>query len=148
MCEPVTATLAIASTALGLYNQRETARRQQRFHNRSAQQQQDQINQSQSRQANQRARRARAERARLRALSAETGLTGTTMDTVLNNVDAQAGLDISTIEQQRDNALADSMLTNQSNLNTIRQPDYLGAALNTGLTLGEMRERQRTPTGA
>lgn len=153
MCEPTTlmaTTMALtaASAGYGLYTQRVTARRQQRFAARAAEEQADQINDQASARANQRARAARAERARIRALSAETGLTGTTIDTVLRNVDTQAGLDIAAIDENRENAMDDWGINYQSNLNAIRQPDYLGTALNTGLQLMSQYDQMTTPTGA
>lgn len=149
MCDPISiGVLTVASAGFGLHQQRSAAKKQQRFANRAAEQQQKQIHQASSRKANVRARQARAERARLRALSAETGLTGTSIDSVINNADTQAGLDISTIDLNRENQLEDSMLNNQSNLNAIRQPDYLGTALNLGLSLATQGMNANTPTGS
>lgn len=144
MCSPtaVMATTAVASTGWSLYSQHQAAERQERFYQRAREEQDKQLYQSKSQAADRRARAARAERARLKALSAESGLAGTTIDTILRNVDFQAGQDISAIELNRDNAAADAALRHQSNLNMINQPDYIGEALNAGLRLYRMGDQE------
>lgn len=128
MCDPLTA-LTVGASLFGINEQRRAANRQQRALNEAAAVQQEQINDDANQDINERYRRARSERARLRALSAESGLTGVTIESVLNNVDFQAGTDSQTIEQNRRNRLNASRTENQSRLNSIRQPDYLGAGL-------------------
>jgi len=134
MCHPYLAMAAtVASAGYSLNEQRKNANRQERFLSQARAEQDRQINQAAGTRLQNRAQQARAERARLRALSAETGLIGTTMSTLLRDVDFQAGRDMSLIELNRENQLRESAMSQQSNLNRVRQPDYLGTALNAGL---------------
>lgn len=136
MCDPVTAMVAVAAgSGYSLYSQRENAKAQQKFYARARTQQDKEINQQRDLDLENRARRARAERSRLRALSAETGLTGITMSTLLNDTQFQSGRDMSILELNRRNQLANSAIQHQSNNNMISQPDYLGTALNAGLQI-------------
>lgn len=134
MCDPTLAIAAtVASTGYSLYAQRENAQQQERFLTQARAEQDRQINQATGARLQNRAQQARAERARLRALSAETGLTGITMSSLLRDVDVQAGRDMALTQLNRENQLRESAMSQQSNLNRVRQPDYLGEALNAGL---------------
>lgn len=140
MCEPTTimiASMAItaASAGYGLYSQRKQAKYNEEFMRKNQKEQAEQIHSKRSAEANARIRKARAERSRLRALSAESGLTGTSIDSVLNNVDMQSGLDVANIAMGGDFDQTNNRYNAQSNLNSIDQPDYLGTTLSTGLQL-------------
>lgn len=134
MCDPVTATV-IASAAYGLYATNKAAKSSERQARAAQAEQEKQIHASKSAAVDDRQRRMRRERARLHALSSETGLSGITSDTVLNNVDFQAGFDIAQLNLQTEFDTTASRYQLQSNLNRIEQPDFIGTALNTGLQL-------------
>jgi hypothetical protein len=125
----------LAASAYSLNEQRKTAKRNERFARAAQAEQAKQAFTNRSTEANQRSQRARAERARLRAMSAETGLSGVTTDSILRNVDFQVGRDVARIQRSGDFDQTNSRYRLQSNLNQIQQPDYVGAALNTGLAL-------------
>lgn len=143
MCDPVTA-IVLAGSAYTLNEQRKAAKRSERFYREAQAEQEEQIHASKSIEANDRAQRARAERARLRAAAAESGLSGITTDDILRDVDFQAGRDISRIQLSQEFEQTASRYSLQSNLNNIRQPDYIGSALNAGLVLAERSERTDT----
>lgn len=127
--------LTAASAGVGLYRAERNADRQAAAVRQAAEIQQDEINDQLSVEANQRARAARAERARIRAASAETGLTGTTIGSLLRDVDFQAGMDIALMEQNAGNRQRAADSQTRSRLNAIPQPDFIGTALNAGLQI-------------
>jgi len=127
--------MTAAATGYSLYSQREAAKAQEKTFQQAREQQDKQIHQSKSADADRRMRAARAEQARLRALSAESGVSGLSIDTVLRDVDFQAGSDIGMINLGRQNAFEESAMQHQSNNNSIRQPDYIGESLNAGLQI-------------
>lgn len=141
MCEPVSTTTMImigisaASAAYGVYQTSENAQRQTNALFKAQAVEDEQRLAQASVDTVERQRQARAERARLRAASAESGAVGISIDEVLDNVDFQSGMDTSLIDQNLDNGRRASSANLQSNLNRVEQPDYLGAALNTGLQI-------------
>lgn len=143
--------LTLASTAYTVNEQRKTAKRNERFARDAQKVQSEQAHTNRSRQADQRARQARTERSRLRALSAETGLAGVTTNTILRNAMFQGGQDVAAIQQLGDFDQVNSRFSLQSNLNQIQQPDYIGAALNSGLQIAQYNEAMKEaedPTNA
>lgn len=144
MCEPtaVLTALTVAGTAHSLNTTRRNARRQERAERRARATEREQIADQLSVETNARRQAARRERARLRALSAESGLAGITMQTLLDNVEFQAGTDVALLEQNAANQEQASASRHQSRLNAIQQPDYLGGALDAGLSIYRLRDQQ------
>lgn len=156
MCEPTTLVIAsmaltAASAGYGMYTQRQQAKYNEAYARKAQQEQSDQIHSKRSAEANDRIRKARAERSRLRAISAESGLSGVSIDSVLNNVDFQAGTDVARIGMNEGFDQTNSRYNLQSNLNSIDQPDYVGTTLSTGLQLTrqgmDLRDMQAAAAG-
>ena len=137
MCEPTTIMMvgmAVAG-AYSTYKTKKAADKSEKFANRNATEQQKQTHAKNSAKANDRNKQMRRERGRLRALSAETGLSGISSESVLNNVDFQGGSDVARLQLGQDYASTNINLGLQNNFNQIEQPDYIGTALNTGLSI-------------
>lgn len=123
--------IAIASAAYSVYTTKKNAARQEKAARKAQAIQEEQIYDKASVEAQERNRQARAERARIRAMSAESGVSGLSVDEMLTDVDMQAGTDIANIGTNQYNAGRASRAGLQSDLNSIKQPDYIGTALNT-----------------
>ncbi len=139
--------LTAASTGYSLYTQRSQARASQRMHNANAKATAEQSWRQNSAKADDIARRGRAERARLTALTAESGLTGITTSSVVRNATMQASQGIGLTRQNLRGSLEANRFQHWSNLNSIQQPDYIGAGLNLGLNLTRQAQYSNRPDG-
>ena len=96
--------LAIASAAAAAYS----ANQQKHAVEDQLKQEQKQVNEAASAQSEDRIRAAREARASARAASAESGVSGNSVDAVLNNIQMQSGRDVSRIEKNRENGIAET----------------------------------------
>lgn len=125
----------LTTAAISLYTSKRNADKQERASKKAQAEREKQIQEQLTDETNDRRRKARKERARLRAASAESGLGGVTLNTLLNDVDFQAGTDVANLAKNAGNATRNSRTQLQSTLNQIEQPDYAGAVANAGLTI-------------
>lgn len=150
MCEPVSIIMAVTAV-VGLIQaekmadkQEQAVAREQAAEAAATAVQQTQINQQASIKMSDRAREAMIERGRLRAAAAESGVTGLSNDKLESASFFAEGTDISRIEGNRARAIVQSEhahgsrnAANQSKMDSIKQPSYLGAGLqiaNAGMT--------------
>lgn len=154
MCPPAAAVAAtkvaapylmVASTGYGLYAQRQQAKAATKMHRANAKASAEQSWRQNSAKADDIARRGRAERARLNAMTAESGLTGITTSSVVRNASMQASQGIGLTRQNLRGSLEANRFQHWSNLNSIQQPDYVGAGLNLGLNLARYNDTKDTP---
>lgn len=106
MCEPTTliAAGAIASAAVSVYGYQQ----QKKAIKQMAEQQQEQINDQATKRINDRMAEARALRSQARAAAAEAAVSGNSIDALFNDITAQAGQDVATMERNRKNGIAAS----------------------------------------
>jgi hypothetical protein len=157
MCEPTTMmALTIASTAASVYGQQQAAKAQTRANQQTYDSQmqayrfnqassnftrvQEAENLAQTRMTNDAA--ARRAMATARVSAGESGVTGLSVDALLADIGARAGMDNSNAETnylRRDRAIQADAMNNWANtssainkLQTPTAPDYLGAALKIG----------------
>lgn len=141
MCDPVT--LMIASTVATLGGQRVAAVRQEQALRRQQIDRDTELSQQAGAEIDTRQRAATSERARLRAMSAETGLTGISLTDIRNNVDFGLGMDVATMRQNAANALRANRNETSARMSGIEQPNFLAAALSTGLQIHQQRAATR-----
>jgi cytoskeletal protein RodZ len=96
--------LAVASAAAAVYS----ANQQRHAVEDQMKQEQKQTNEAASAQTEDRMRAAREQRAAARAASAESGVTGNSADAVISDIQMQSGRDVSRIEKNRENGIAES----------------------------------------
>lgn len=96
--------LAVASAAAAVYS----ANQQRHAVEDQMKQEQKQTNEAASAQTEDRMRAAREQRAAARAASAESGITGNSADAVISDIQMQSGRDVSRIEKNRENGIAES----------------------------------------
>jgi hypothetical protein len=157
MCEPTTMmALSIVSTAASVYGQQQAMRAQERANQQTYDNQmtayrynqasanftrvQEAENLAQTRMTNDAA--ARRAMATARVSAGESGVTGLSVDALLADIGARAGMDNSNAETnylRRDRAIQADAVNNWANtansinkLTTPQTPDYLGAALKIG----------------
>jgi hypothetical protein len=107
MCEPATIlaiTTAALSTGVALYG----ANQQKHALEAQATAQQQQIDQAASASTEDRMKAAREQRASARAAAAESGVSGNSADAILNDMMMQEGRDVSRIEKNRENGIAET----------------------------------------
>jgi len=107
MCEPTTITL-IAMAALSATAAVYQANVQRHAVEDQLKVQQEQTNEAASAATEDRIRAAREQRAAARAASAESGVTGNSIDAVLSDIQMQSGRDVSRIEKNRENGIAET----------------------------------------
>ncbi len=107
MCEPTTITL-IAMAALSATAAVYQANEQRHAVEDQLKVQQEQTNEAASAATEDRMRAAREQRAAARAASAESGVSGNSADAVLNDIQMQSGRDVSRIEKNRENGIAEN----------------------------------------
>lgn len=96
--------LAVMSAAAAVYS----ANQQKHAVEDQMKAEQQQTNEAASAQTEDRMRAAREQRAAARAASAESGVTGNSADAVISNIQMQSGRDVSRIEKNRENGIAES----------------------------------------
>jgi hypothetical protein len=96
--------LAIASAAAAVYS----SNQQRHAVEDQMKQEQKQTNEAASAQTEDRMRAAREQRAAARAASAESGVSGNSADAVISDIQMQSGRDVSRIEKNRENGIAES----------------------------------------
>jgi hypothetical protein len=107
MCEPTTITL-IAMAALSATAAVYQANEQRHAVEDQLKVQQEQTNEAASAATEDRMRAAREQRAAARAASAEAGVTGNSADAVISDIQMQSGRDVSRIEKNRQNGIAET----------------------------------------
>ncbi|MGP1718245.1 MAG: virion core protein, T7 gp14 family [Methylophilus sp.] len=149
MCEPTTlvlTALAITSTIVSTMETREQAKAAQKSLNAESanqalaiEEQQEQISKKATDEMQDRSQQATIERGRLRAIQAESGLLGNTQDRIVGESYFNESTDIASIEANRKAEITQSNrnlqglgASTQSKLNSIKQPNYLGAGLQIG----------------
>jgi murein DD-endopeptidase MepM/ murein hydrolase activator NlpD len=113
--------------------------------------QQDQISKKAIDEKQDRSQQAAMERGRLRAIQAESGLIGNTQDRIIGESYFNESTDIASIEANRKNEIAQSnrqlqgvTTSTQSKLNSIKQPNYLGAGLQIGTAVFGYKQQIKT----
>ena len=149
MCAPplimmgVSLAISAASTGIQMAAQKDTARKQRAameadYANKqeAAKAQADQTYAANSEQASERTRQARREESAARVAAGESGLAGNSVMSLLDSTQFNAGYDIARIDKNNANALDQQTrelkgikANTASNINNIRQPDYIGAGL-------------------
>jgi hypothetical protein len=159
MCEPtVLLGLSIVSTLATLADTAQQANANEDAINADAnnqakaiEEQQAQISKKATDEMQDRSQQAAIERGRLRAIQAESGLIGNTQDRIIGESYFNEATDIASIEANRKNEIAQSnrqlqgvATRTQSNLNSIKQPSYLGAGLQIGTAAAGYRQQTKT----
>jgi hypothetical protein len=117
------------SAVAGAFQTRKNAKSQEKATKAASLERAKQLSTSASIKANDRIRAARRARAKLKASAAESGVEGTSINSLLNNEDFQAGMDVSHIRLDNNYAIDANTSATQSNLNSIQQPNYLATGL-------------------
>lgn len=145
MCDPVTAMVALTavSTGLGVYGQQQMAKQQMesledsaRLQNETIREQYRQIEQKGTEDVSQVTRTAMIEQARMRVAAGESGIAGNTVDAVMGGAQFNAAEAVAGIGKNTRNTLNQAGLEAkanyarlQSQANSIKQPDWIGAGL-------------------
>jgi hypothetical protein len=161
MClDPMTAmtALSIGSSLLGYANDYENAQdsydeiEKDHYAQQAAiLEQQKQITANATDKMTDRAKEAMIERGRLRAIQGESGLSGNTQDRIMRESYFNEGTDISAIEGNRKSAIKQSKLdaeglraSNQSRINSVKQPSLIGAGLQIGTAIALDKQSRKT----
>lgn len=143
MCDPVSATLAVLSTAFTYQSQAAAAKQQEQalkdmyeMQTEALMDRYKQINQNATDEMSERAQEARVEQARLKTIAGESGLGGTSQDLIMRESEFKAGSDLAQIEGNRQNAIKQAKregdmnrLEVKSQSAAIRRPSLIGAGL-------------------
>lgn len=158
MCEPtVLLGLSIVSTLATLADTAQQANANEDAINADAnnqakaiEEQQTQITKKATDEMQERSQQAAIERGRLRAIQAESGLIGNSQDRIIGESYFNESTDIASIEanrkaeiQQSNTQLQGVATRTQSNLNSIKQPSYLGAGLQIGTAVAGYKQRTK-----
>ncbi len=155
MCEVITATtmmyIGIASSAVGLYAQRETAKAQRDQIETQAAGEREEVAEAAEEELGQRIRESRARRARARVAAGESGALGASFAASINQSLADENMDAALVSKKA--AFTQRGITDRANtaLSQIRSPSALEAGLQIatagigGYQTGLGIEKLRTP---